>query len=115
MTDQDGPSRPPTLDYRPPDQPKPGASAVALGFTLAIALQGCLAMGPYLDALIHPTAHDRRWRVVLVFAVVEASAIVGMVLTRRRKPFSTWAYFFFGMLLGTGVTALLEGICFIST
>jgi uncharacterized membrane protein len=52
---------------------------------------------------------------LLVFAVAEAAAVVGLVLMRRRRPFGSWTYFFFGLLLGTGVTALVEGVCFITT
>lgn len=116
MTDQDEPTDPPTLNYRPPDPRGSRYPGVAVGgFLLAVALQGCVAVIPYWSIQSSPSGNGTRWPMLLAFAVVETGAVTGMILMRRRKPFSTWAYFFFGLLLGTGVTALIEGACFIAT
>ena len=116
MIDQDGPSDPPTLEYRPPAPRGSRYPGVAVGgFLLAVALQGCLAVMPYFSIQSSPPGNATRWPMLLVFAIAAAGAVVGMVFMRRRKPFSTWAYFLFGLLLGTGVTALIEGVCFVTT
>lgn len=116
MSDETGSSDLPILDYHPPDPPKKGPPAAAVGgFILAVALQGCLAMGPYLSTRVPPPPHASSWPMLLVFAVLEVAAVAGVVLMSRRRPFGSWAYFLVGLLLGTGVTALVEGVCFITT
>lgn len=110
MSDPEKPSDPPTLDYRPPDRSGSRYPGVAVGgFLLAVALQGCLAAMPCFSG------NTTRWPILVVFAIAAVGAVVGMIFMRRRKPFSTWAYFLFGLLLGTGVTALVEGVCFATT
>lgn len=87
----------------------PGA-AVA-GCLVAVAILGCGSAGPYLEHILKfPPSKD--WGLLIAFAGLEAVSVVSLWVMRKRDFPTAWKSFCLGLLLGTAIAALTEGVCF---
>jgi hypothetical protein len=113
------PGKPNPLDYAPP-APKSGGVAAPVsftgGFVLAVGALGCLGSMWYvnLKPIGGPTLPHQAPPVlpVFTFAIMAVGAVVGIVLITRQQRAGHPRWFLLGLLVGLGLTALLEGICF---
>jgi hypothetical protein len=55
--------------------------------------------------------NGRSWHVVEVYAFIAVVGILGCVMIKGRL-LGGWRWFVLGLLIGTGLTGLLAGICF---
>ena len=115
------PAKPTPLDYSPPPVPSSSGGILAMasfasGFVMAVGVSGCL--GAIWYANVKPiggpsTTHPSPPLLpILTFAAIAIAAVIGIVLTTRQIRAGIPRWYLLGLLVGVGVTALLEGICF---
>ena len=124
----DGPTpdaSPPTmpLNYQRPgeDVPNPPSPlapwAFAGGLLLGVCGVLCAGMNWYLSLYgLNPGTKTVHTKPPLVFAALTLTALTGLVIVvraRLMRPSRPARFFFMGLLAGLGLTALLEGVCFL--
>jgi hypothetical protein len=104
----------PRLDYRVPEPPPPLNGAIAfLGFVLAVLFWGSVGFFN-LDKLRTPIGSGGAMRppnipVVASFFLLAAATFGTFIALRKDRR-----YLLLGLLLGTAVMGLVEGICFMT-
>ena len=123
----DGPTPdtlPPTpLDYQQPRQnvPSPPSSlapwAFIGGLLLGVCGVTCAGANWYLSLYgVNPGPKTVQAKPPIVFAALTLAALAGLgiiVRARLTRPSRPARFFFMGLLAGLGLTALLEGACFL--
>lgn len=110
---------PDVLDYgtsSPSGTPSAVDSVIGstVGLLVGLAAVAVVSAVPYLMYLLEPHGMPLvvRCCALLVFAVLAAGGIRGTIRYRRARPWSGRSAFGAGFVLGVGIAALLEGICF---
>ena len=114
-----GPAKPNPLDYAPPPGKVarvPAPVSFTGGFVLAVGALGCLGSVWYTSVrpIGGPTLPRPALPVlpIFTFAVMAVGAVVGVVFLTGQHRAGHPRWFLLGLLVGLGLTALLEGICF---
>lgn len=102
-----------SLNYAPPESAPVRRKVGALiggGFiaVMILLVVGALAYPYPLGRPSGPTL----WRAVAAWALLAIGAWAGVAFLARRRPLAPSRWFIMGLLIGTGIVALLEGACY---
>ena len=116
------PDSTPLLDYRSPPSPPEGGTGFSSGFAGFVVGAGVIAMASFVTwaRVVVQYMQTRNfwtwgWICVGIFAVIEAVSLLTWRRLTRANPATKRSAFRAGLLLGVGVTALVEGACFTIT
>lgn len=99
----------PLLEYQTPERHSGKAKGIAVAGGALVGIIGMV----FLVALFTPSIPRAAPRLQIVLLLVLAVAgIVGSFSISQRPPHTPRRWFWFGALIGGGVTALIEGLCF---
>lgn len=117
--DDRGPSGPTPLDYQTPIAgPGSGAARFLGGCALAVivvAFGGLLLFFAVYSNFLSPQPQPRSWPSVIAFGLICAAATVAAIREIRFQQRPRWRWLLIGLLTGTAITALIEGLCFAGT
>ena len=106
-----------SLDYAPPETGATSRKIASMigGLFLSSAVLLFVGAVCYPYSIVGPPARPpepRAWPAVAAWLVLAVGAMVGAAFLLGRRPLVAARWFVMGLLIGTGLVALLEGACY---